>query len=83
MTHLVVLQAVQQDIDVEPRYVVAGVHVRVDLVQLGQQEGQQGALRALGGDEAAAVLAPHGRLVGPLHVLLKPCHSGVLLGLVR
>ena len=85
--YLVVLKAVQQDIQVEGRDVVSNVDVGVQRAQARQQVGQQGALRALRAEHGAAVAPAHVAAVGRLHHALEACmqsshpHALVLNGL--
>ena len=71
--YLVMLEAVEQDVQVEGRDVVADVDVGVQRAQARQQISQQGALRALRAQHGAAVAPAHVAAVGRLHHALKAC----------
>ena len=68
-----VLQAVQENVEVEGGDVVPNVHVSVQRAQARQQAGQQGALRALHAEHAAAVAPAHLAAIGRLHHALEAC----------
>ena len=71
--YLVMLEAMQQDIQVEGRDVVADVDIGVQRAQARQQISQQSALRALRAEHGAAVAPAHVAAVCRLHHALKAC----------
>ena len=73
LIYLVVLQAMQEDVQVESGDVVSDVHVSVQRAQARQQVGKQRALRALRAEHAAAIALAHLAAVGGLHHALEAC----------
>lgn len=71
--HLVMLEAVQQDVQIEGRDVVSDIDVGIQRAQARQQIGQQGALRALRAQHGAAVAPAHVAAIGRLHHALEAC----------
>lgn len=78
MTCLVVLQAVQENVQVEGGDVVPDVHISVQRAQARQQVGQQRALGALRAEHAAAVALAHLAAIGCLHHALKACTNSLV-----
>ena len=76
--YLVVLEAMEQHINVKSRDVVPSVDVRIELLQLCQQESQQSSLAALSRQQASSVAFAHGRLVGLAHSVFKACNNGMI-----
>lgn len=71
--YLEMLETVQQNVQIKSRNIVAGVDVRIKLVQLGQQKGQEAPLAALQGEDAAPIGLPGWSGILRIHLILKAC----------
>ena len=71
--HLVVLEPVQEDVEVERSNVVADKNVRIELAQAREQVHEQRALAGLRAEHAAPVAPPHLARVCRRNRRLKAC----------
>lgn len=78
MAYLVMLEAVQQDVQVKGRNIVANQDIWIQVVQAPNKVAQQGTLAGLDRQHVAAIAAPQLALIAVFHSLLKACNSILL-----